>query len=775
MMELSEKLKRFARESWEKRENVWRRLPQWTAAERGRQGAERTLFQYLAGTLPLTDLGDYGPELVSDAVREGLRVREEFPWCAALPEEIFLKSLLCPRVNNEALAPCRELFRRELAPRVRGLTLPKAILEVNRWCGENVVYRSTDDATSSALEIYRRGWGRCGEESVFAVNALRSVGIAARQVYAPRWSHCDDNHAWAEAYDGEDWRFLGACEPEPRLDMGWFIPAAGRAMLCHTKVFLGEAPGWEFLFPGVSPLDLDRREGVAYESVTGRYARVRAFGIEVSGPRGEAVPGAVLRLAVLNEGGLWEIARRVTGADGWARLNLGLGSLWVTAEQDGLRAEALADTEKADRLVLTLPGSRVEPGNFDFLAPADSGRTSPSLTEEERGFRRRETERLKEARRARRRAGPPPESGPLAGRVQGVLTRKDRAGSLPEALWKDCEGALAYEDGLPKEVFERALLCPRIGWEPLAPWRELLAGAELPDSPEEIWGAVEALPAIESFSDLPQTPAGAWRLGAVQEESRAALFCALCRAKGIPARISTGGWPEFWREGAFHPAQKAGTGWLTVKIPPGERGTLGLMAWNRGWRMIPARPGEERELPWGDYRLIASARLPGGNQLGELREFSIAPGERREMEVRFRRGAREELLQRLKLPPLGISWEGPSLLCWVEPGAEPTEHLLNELAASWEKLERLGCGVHLIGGEALGGRLPGAKLWPENGESAEAAARRMYLEPGRLPLLVLADGEGYGRFACAGYNVGSVELCAELCGVIAGEERREKE
>ena len=114
MMELSEKLKRFARESWEKRENVWRRLPQWTAAERGRQGTERTLFQYLAGTLPLTDLGDYGPELVSDAVREGLRVREEFPWCAALPEEIFCKDLLCPRVNNEALAPCREEFRREL-------------------------------------------------------------------------------------------------------------------------------------------------------------------------------------------------------------------------------------------------------------------------------------------------------------------------------------------------------------------------------------------------------------------------------------------------------------------------------------------------------------------------------------------------------------------------------------------------------------------------------------------------------------------------------------
>ena len=33
------------------------------------------------------------------------------------------------------------------------------------------------------------------EESAFLVSALRSVGIPARQVYVPRWSHCGDNHA----------------------------------------------------------------------------------------------------------------------------------------------------------------------------------------------------------------------------------------------------------------------------------------------------------------------------------------------------------------------------------------------------------------------------------------------------------------------------------------------------------------------------------------------------------------------------------------------------
>lgn len=87
------------------------------------------------------------------------------------------------------------------------------------------------------MTAYRSGKGRCGEESVFAVTVFRSLGIPARQVYAPLWSHCDDNHAWVEVYVNGEWRFLGACEPEPILDHGWFVRAASRAMLIHTRAF----------------------------------------------------------------------------------------------------------------------------------------------------------------------------------------------------------------------------------------------------------------------------------------------------------------------------------------------------------------------------------------------------------------------------------------------------------------------------------------------------------------------------------------------------------
>ena len=125
---------------------------------------------------------------------------------AELPEEIFLNYVLFHRVNEEEIAPCRTFFRREIGERAEGMSLREAALEVNYWCAQEATYHCTDDRTLSALAVYRRGNGRCGEESVFTVNALRSVGVPARQVYAPKWSHCDDNHAWVEIWcDGSFW------------------------------------------------------------------------------------------------------------------------------------------------------------------------------------------------------------------------------------------------------------------------------------------------------------------------------------------------------------------------------------------------------------------------------------------------------------------------------------------------------------------------------------------------------------------------------------------
>ena len=194
---------------------------------------------------PVSDWLDTPPEVFFSCAAHARYLRENASWTRALPAPLFLAYVLHPRVNNEALCDCRPVFYAALAERLRGLPEEAAVLEINRWCAEHVVYQPTDERTRSALAVLRAGFGRCGEESMFAVNVLRACGFAARQVYVPRWAHCDDNHAWVEVWCGGAWHFLGACEPEAVLDRGWFNSAAGRAVLVHSRCFGEPEPGAE--------------------------------------------------------------------------------------------------------------------------------------------------------------------------------------------------------------------------------------------------------------------------------------------------------------------------------------------------------------------------------------------------------------------------------------------------------------------------------------------------------------------------------------------------
>lgn len=806
---------RYTETAWPRRKSA---LPEalaeiWEAALASCGEEEALLLRALLATLPLSDLGDYGPELLLGCVRHGLRVRAGFPWCAALPEELFFRQVLCPRVNNEQLAPCRALFYEKLRPRVAGLPLEEAILEVNRWCAEEATYRSTDGRTASALAVYQCGYGRCGEESTFAVNALRAVGIAARQVYAPWWSHCDDNHAWVEVFTGSRWQYLGACEPEPELDRGWFTGAAARAMLIHARSF---APGpWEeakLLFPQADPLDTDLRGGVVYESVTQNYAPVVPVTVVVRDPQGRPLPGARVAFSLLNMGELAEIASRTTGPDGAARLRLGKGSVWVTAQAGGLWAEGLLHTGESPALELTLgrPNPQEAWLPFDFAAPSAAASYPAPLPPAQKQARRACLDHAARLREAKLAAAVPQELSPAQGRVAATLTEKDRASHLPPAVLEESLDALAWENSFPPDVFEPALLCPRIALEPLAPWRRALADAfpeperaRFRSDPAALWAWVAAHIREEddTYPGLPATPLGIFRLKAAAPGGREVLFCALCRSLGVPARLSCAdGRPEYWRAGAFRPVgQGAPAAAVTLRAPAGQPGvfhqnyTLARRT-PRGWAAlaagdVPAEGGRQLSLVPGTYRLLTTQRLPAGDQLAQRLDFTLAPGEEKTFLLSFRQGRGADLLARLSLPPFALCEEDGtqlpseallrqsplSLLLWLEPGREPTEHILNELREAAEKYAAIQdlCQVRLVL-EDLAAKadptlqktlaaLPQAKVYTgEFPDTVTALARRMFVEPERYPLLVLADSQGSGLYACSGYNVGTGELVLDL-------------
>ena len=152
-------------------------------------------MKFLYAYMSLADITDYPDTFFLRDVRLSFKAKQEMPWGKEISEELFRHFVLPQRVNNETLDNSREVFYGELKDRVKNLSLYEAILEVNHWCHEKVVYTPSDSRTSSPLASVRTAYGRCGEESTFLVAALRSVGIPARQVYTPRWAHTDDNHA----------------------------------------------------------------------------------------------------------------------------------------------------------------------------------------------------------------------------------------------------------------------------------------------------------------------------------------------------------------------------------------------------------------------------------------------------------------------------------------------------------------------------------------------------------------------------------------------------
>ena len=288
---------------------------------------ERSAMEFLYSYLPTSDRIGYPPEFFLENVRASLKARREMPWGASVPEREFRHFVLPVRVNNENLDMSRPAFYAELRQRVGGLSIEDAILEVNHWCHEKVTYRPSDGRTSSPLSSVSQAIGGCGEESTFAVAALRAVGIPARQVYTPRWAHTDDNHAWVEAWANGRWHFLGACEPEPILDLAWFNAPASRGMLMTTKVF-GDYDGPEEV--------LDRQPASTVINVTANYAPVAPLKVKVTDISGKPVNGAQVRFCLYNYAEFYPTAVKTTDAAGHAQLTTGIGEMLIWAS-DGRR------------------------------------------------------------------------------------------------------------------------------------------------------------------------------------------------------------------------------------------------------------------------------------------------------------------------------------------------------------------------------------------------------------------------------------------------------
>ena len=328
---------------------------------------EMDALRFLYAYMPLADITDYSVQFHLENVRATFEAREQMPWGKTVPDLLFNHFVLPLRVNNEALDMSRPVFFAELKERVAGMSMEEAILEVNHWCHEHVTYQPSDARTLSPLACMKTAIGRCGEESTFTVAALRSIGIPARQVYTPRWAHTDDNHAWVEAWANGKWHFMGACEPEAVLDLGWFNAPASRALLMHTRAF-GDYNGPEEV--------MSRTRNFTEINLIGNYAATASVQVQVLDRTGSPVSGARVEFRIYNYGEFYPAATKYSDKKGMSSLTAGKGDMLVWASKDGWYGYSKVTFGKDRKVVITLNKSNsLKSGptyeTFDIAPPVE--------------------------------------------------------------------------------------------------------------------------------------------------------------------------------------------------------------------------------------------------------------------------------------------------------------------------------------------------------------------------------------------------------------------
>ncbi|MFC4810998.1 transglutaminase domain-containing protein [Paenibacillus sp. GCM10023250] len=623
---------------------------------------ERWALKYLYAYMPVIDLADYDGTLFLNHVRTTLEIRRRMPWGARVPDHLFLAFVLPYRVNTENIEDSRGMLHAELAGRTLALSMADAILETNYWCHEKATYVGSDLRTLSPLGMIRNARGRCGEESTLAVAALRSIGIPARQVYTPRWAHCDDNHAWVEAWADGAWHYFGACEPEARLDQGWFSPPARRAMLVNTRI-AGDYPG---------PEDVTLADAWYTEiNLLPNYAPTRTLTVVARDGQGDAVRGAQVRFELYNMAEFFPIAALPTDEHGEARLTTGYGDLLVRAVKDELWGEAFASAGDG-RIELVL-GRREQPAgavDADLTPPPElEGEAQAPLSEEAAERHRRRLEEgtriraayeasfLSEAEAAELAAagGLPAERvwdvlrkargnareiaaflreqaavhGEWPLRLLESLNEKDLTDTLSSSLTDHLLGAMPHRKAFPEDIFVRYVLCPRVLHEMIVPCRGLFAGAFGDEEAAVFRAAPDALARWlgERFglweADVPNlqgrgNPAGSFRLMRGDRVSRDILFAALCRALGIPARLHPSELkPQYWTAGHWADALYGGG--------TAEGAANGEAAGVRGTVRLQRDPAAAPDAPEAAYaENFTVARLANGAYVTLLDPFGAA-------------------------------------------------------------------------------------------------------------------------------------------------------
>lgn len=734
-------------------------------------------LKYLFTYMPLSDFADYDFEFYARQVDYTISTKTTYHWTADLPEEIFLHYVLPLRVGNENLDTSRIEFYKDMKDRLLPLNLwmEEAALEVNHWCHERVTYRSTDERTISPLGAVSSGFGRCGEESVFLVAALRAAGIPARQVYTPRWAHTDDNHAWVEVWIDGEWKFMGACEPAPVLNTGWFAAPATRAMLVHTKEFGRNNY--------VDDMVLFETKNFSSKNILETYAPVKRIFAFVVDEFYRPVSGAEVQFQIYNYAEMYSLHSCKTNFSGMAMFQTGYGSVDVYVSKNGRTSMTTVNPEQTGKVVICLGGINTYPPIENLYIPPDEGRVpvvskweqdenALRLDEENLIRQDRELEYYNEAKAKDfiKVFNYPDETkqflinskgnfaeieGFLIGcanrglkkealTLLSLITDKDLRDTKADILTEHLVYAIKFRDlSLSQNIFENYVMNPRVSLELLSSYREIILNSldssqmsSFKKEPEKIKNYIlfeiktkdlSVFPTIlgEDINsyNVPISPAGVQKLKFCDQNSLMIYYVAFCRSLGVPARIDkasetvqyykNGNWYDVvlsknYKKGNMKRSKlflsyssngndvKYRIHFSIARFENGFFNTVDL-----GWETPLSEFKDGIDLPIGQYMLLTGIRNNDGSVIVKRKYFELKENISLKLKLNLPEIAYvEEAMgtfchlkiydkKNIKINSSKISGRNKyTAFCWIEPGKEPSNHIVSDIKAVKSELEK---------------------------------------------------------------------------------------
>ena len=658
---------------------------------------EQEAAQWILAWLPLSDCAAMTLPMLREHVEGAARTYREAPWGPDLPRDIWLHFVVPHRVSQEPAQAWREEFRGLIWPRVQHAeNMELAALAVTRWCREQATFKSTSGRDMGPLTTVARGIGRCEEEMILNICALRSVGIPARACSTPYWSFTDNNHAWVEVWADGRWWFLGGCEPGQCLNSAWFAASARRTGFVRSV-------GYGEFDPSPEPL-YRAKDGSTIINSTAVYTDPIHVTVRLQAEWADTE--TAIHVNVLNFGSLRAIAKMKSGDT----IDLGPGEYAFTAGDGEEFLLEVAGGPSGQEIELLLDGEDrydldASPG-FWLRYPETAARPARNLKlvtdGQNEAMNRRIASRAGDRKKLR---SPSAKEQALiealpelqAARFAPVLkkpfthvsTLVELLGDYPDGAGReallsfleaaddkdllelDYRGLRSHIDGalqarslqgfeIPDDVFAQGLLACRIEREPGGAWREGIEVLTVGESPRE---ALQAL--LQVWSERTETvpsglfgtrldPAQSWQLGLGTERDLRVGLVGFLRCQGFPARFFHGK-VEVWLEDWLSVDAEAGVLVDAQGEGASSKGRL-VLAFTRGGQEfdgaesykhfnVARLKGGYLETPWwdpalgeqewdtGPHILCSVNRVPGGSVYGRLRRFEVRAGETTHLEL----------------------------------------------------------------------------------------------------------------------------------------------